>query len=128
MRDLKKLDSSDDIASIFSKHELMYKFLEKKQHRIYGKIYILVETNNPDIQIAVKDIFYKNQYDFEIEVQKQKEMENRPVKNENIVSLIKYFDYTYLTMCTSFYRLITVIEYHSRDMSTELFFRKLLID
>lgn len=33
-----------------------------------------------------------------------------------------------MSMCTSYHRLITVSEYHSRDLSTELFFRKLLFE
>ncbi|KAL4498019.1 hypothetical protein ABPG72_014876 [Tetrahymena utriculariae] len=128
IQDLKQLDQTKNLADVFSKYEQVYKFLEKKEHRIYGEIYILAETNDPNIQIAVQESFFQNQFEFQMEVENLKEIESFTQQHQNLIQLIKYFDYNYNSMCTSFHRLITVTEYLSRDLSTELFFRKLLIE
>ncbi|EAR83331.2 kinase domain protein (macronuclear) [Tetrahymena thermophila SB210] len=128
IQDLKHLDQTKNLIDVFPKYEQVYKFLEKKEHRIYGEIFILAETNDPNIQIAVQESFFQNQFEFQMEVENLKEIESFTQQHQNLIQLIKYFDYNYNSMCTSFHRLITVTEYLSRDLSTELFFRKLLIE
>ncbi|KAL4428911.1 hypothetical protein ABPG74_017501 [Tetrahymena malaccensis] len=128
IQDLKNLDQTKNLTDVFPKYEQVYKFLEKKEHRVYGEIYILAETNDPNIQIAVQESFFQNQFEFQMEVENLQEIESFTQQHQNLIQLIKYFDYNYNSMCTSFHRLITVTEYLSRDLSTELFFRKLLIE